>query len=258
MQVVSGRIDRPLRALRSPAARRSGGEHRRITSPGSTPAGWTPRSIRMLRAAIAHFWFITLHPFDDGNGRLTRALTDLALAQGDAAEHPLLRHVGCHPRRTAQPTTPNSTSRAEDAGHRRCARSHPLAFAWFQMRTLLAAIHAASAQIDLRNSLPRAASERPEPRAAWACPPSRRQSTQPPARRTTSPVAAVSSQGIERRCQYQAVAKVSKAYRHPPPRRPRRARLPPSNSPAASRSTRYRILWSQPTGATPNTNTETP
>src|SRR5690606_17661196 len=37
-----------------------------------------------LRAAITHFWFITLHPFDDGNGRIARALTDLALAQADA------------------------------------------------------------------------------------------------------------------------------------------------------------------------------
>lgn len=36
-----------------------------------------------IRAGVAHFWFITLHPFDDGNGRLTRAITDLALAQGD-------------------------------------------------------------------------------------------------------------------------------------------------------------------------------
>ncbi len=37
----------------------------------------------LLRAAITHFWFVTLHPFDDGNGRLTRALTDMALAQTD-------------------------------------------------------------------------------------------------------------------------------------------------------------------------------
>lgn len=37
----------------------------------------------LLRAGISHFWFVTLHPFDDGNGRLTRALTDLALAQAD-------------------------------------------------------------------------------------------------------------------------------------------------------------------------------
>lgn len=37
----------------------------------------------LLRAAITHFWFVTLHPFDDGNGRIIRALTDLALAQGE-------------------------------------------------------------------------------------------------------------------------------------------------------------------------------
>ena len=38
----------------------------------------------LLRAGVAHFWFVTLHPFDDGNGRLTRTITDLALAQGEA------------------------------------------------------------------------------------------------------------------------------------------------------------------------------
>lgn len=37
----------------------------------------------LLRAAICHIWFVTLHPFDDGNGRITRALTDLALSQAD-------------------------------------------------------------------------------------------------------------------------------------------------------------------------------
>lgn len=37
----------------------------------------------LLRAAICHLWFVTLHPLDDGNGRITRALTDLALAQGE-------------------------------------------------------------------------------------------------------------------------------------------------------------------------------
>ncbi|MFQ1868022.1 Fic family protein [Aeromonas veronii] len=37
----------------------------------------------LLRAAICHLWFVTLHPFDDGNGRITRALTDLALSQAD-------------------------------------------------------------------------------------------------------------------------------------------------------------------------------
>lgn len=37
----------------------------------------------IIRAAVAHFWFITIHPFGDGNGRLARALTDMALAQDD-------------------------------------------------------------------------------------------------------------------------------------------------------------------------------
>ncbi len=37
----------------------------------------------ILRAAIAHFWFVTIHPFEDGNGRIARALTDMALSQDD-------------------------------------------------------------------------------------------------------------------------------------------------------------------------------
>lgn len=35
----------------------------------------------LIRAAIAHIWFITIHPFEDGNGRIARCLTDMALAQ---------------------------------------------------------------------------------------------------------------------------------------------------------------------------------
>ncbi|MDM8539261.1 Fic family protein, partial [Desulfobacterales bacterium HSG17] len=37
----------------------------------------------LLRAAIAHFHFISIHPFEDGNGRIARALTDMALAQDE-------------------------------------------------------------------------------------------------------------------------------------------------------------------------------
>ena len=37
----------------------------------------------LLRAAIAQFWFVTIHPFEDGNGRIARALTDMALSQDD-------------------------------------------------------------------------------------------------------------------------------------------------------------------------------
>jgi len=47
---------------------------------------WFNNNLEMdlvLKAAIAHVWFITIHPFDDGNGRITRALTDMLLAQSD-------------------------------------------------------------------------------------------------------------------------------------------------------------------------------
>jgi Fic family protein len=82
MQVVSGRIDRPTVHFEAPPHE---GLEARIAdfvtwfNASRTNAALDP----LLRAALAHFWFITLHPFDDGNGRLTRALTDLALAQGE-------------------------------------------------------------------------------------------------------------------------------------------------------------------------------
>ncbi len=37
----------------------------------------------VIKAAIAHLWFVTIHPFEDGNGRITRALSDMILAQAD-------------------------------------------------------------------------------------------------------------------------------------------------------------------------------
>lgn len=41
----------------------------------------------VLKAAIAHLWFVTLHPFDDGNGRIARAITDMQLARADKSPH---------------------------------------------------------------------------------------------------------------------------------------------------------------------------
>ena len=41
----------------------------------------------VLKAAIAHFWFVTIHPFDDGNGRISRTITDLFLARADEMPH---------------------------------------------------------------------------------------------------------------------------------------------------------------------------
>jgi Fic family protein len=83
MQVVSGRLDRPTVHFEAPPRQ---GLERQLDvflewfETSRNEVGLDP----LLRAGIAHFWFVTLHPFDDGNGRLTRTITDLALAQGEA------------------------------------------------------------------------------------------------------------------------------------------------------------------------------
>jgi Fic family protein len=38
---------------------------------------------KIIHAALAHLWFVTIHPFDDGNGRIARAITDMALARAE-------------------------------------------------------------------------------------------------------------------------------------------------------------------------------
>ena len=83
MQVVSGRLDRQKVHFEAPP--RDGLESQLQHfcdwfNQGADCQDTDP----LLRAATAHLWFVTLHPFDDGNGRLTRAITDMALAQSDS------------------------------------------------------------------------------------------------------------------------------------------------------------------------------
>ena len=40
----------------------------------------------VIKSALAHFWFITIHPFDDGNGRIARAIADMTLAQSEQSQ----------------------------------------------------------------------------------------------------------------------------------------------------------------------------
>jgi Fic family protein len=83
MQVVSGRLDRPTVHFEAPP--RLGLEQQLNTFLTWFEDSRSQEQLDpLLRAGIAHFWFVTLHPFDDGNGRLTRTITDLALAQGEA------------------------------------------------------------------------------------------------------------------------------------------------------------------------------
>ncbi|WP_095159515.1 Fic family protein [Pseudomonas sp. Irchel 3E13] len=80
MQVVSGRLDRPTVHFEAPPREGLETQLERFLDWFN---GDSHALHPLLRAGVAHFWFVTLHPFDDGNGRLTRAITDLALAQGE-------------------------------------------------------------------------------------------------------------------------------------------------------------------------------
>lgn len=79
MQVVSGPIGRERVHFEAPAAERLNGEMTRFLHRFESDAPLDP----VLKAGVAHFWFVTVHPFDDGNGRIGRAIADMALARAD-------------------------------------------------------------------------------------------------------------------------------------------------------------------------------
>lgn len=81
MQVVSGRLGRQPVHFEAPPAARLDEEMTRFI------AWFNNRQEEdgLLRAAIAHLWFVTLHPFEDGNGRVARAISDMALAQSEGS-----------------------------------------------------------------------------------------------------------------------------------------------------------------------------
>lgn len=82
MQVVSGRIDKPTVHFEAPGREILDGELEQFIQWFNDSKNDTSLD-PLLRAAITHLWFVTLHPLDDGNGRITRLLTDLALAQAE-------------------------------------------------------------------------------------------------------------------------------------------------------------------------------
>lgn len=81
MQVVSGAMGRERVHYEAPPAARLDGEMAAFLE-------WANRTDDMdpvLRAAAAHLWFVTIHPFDDGNGRIARAIADWALARSEGS-----------------------------------------------------------------------------------------------------------------------------------------------------------------------------
>jgi Fic family protein len=79
MQVVSGPIGKERVHFEAPPAERLDWEMAAFIGWFGDSPGLDP----VIRAGVAHFWFVTIHPFEDGNGRIGRAIADMALAQAD-------------------------------------------------------------------------------------------------------------------------------------------------------------------------------
>ena len=79
MQVVSGPIGREQVHYEAPDAKRLKKETARFLKWCNTPPTVDP----VIQSALAHFWFVTIHPFEDGNGRIARAIADLMLARSE-------------------------------------------------------------------------------------------------------------------------------------------------------------------------------
>ena len=83
MQVISGPIGKERVHFEAPSAERIDEEMDAFLGWFNEPSD----TDGVLRAALAHLWFVTIHPFDDGNGRIARAITDMALARSEDSSH---------------------------------------------------------------------------------------------------------------------------------------------------------------------------
>ena len=96
-KIVTGdwrRGDKPMRVVSGPI----GKETVHYEAPPASDVGLMTREFLawfrtsqkemdwLLRAGIAHFWFVSIHPFEDGNGRIARTIADMALAQDENSE----------------------------------------------------------------------------------------------------------------------------------------------------------------------------
>lgn len=82
MQVVSGPYGREKVHYAAPPASRVPAEMKVFFAWFNAPLTTDP----VIKAALAHLWFVTIHPFEDGNGRIARAIADLALARSEGSQ----------------------------------------------------------------------------------------------------------------------------------------------------------------------------
>ena len=79
MQVVSGPVGHERVHYEAPEASKLDDEMTKFLSWFETDMKFDP----VLKAGVAQLWFVTIHPFEDGNGRIARAIADMALARAD-------------------------------------------------------------------------------------------------------------------------------------------------------------------------------
>lgn len=81
MQVVSGAMGKERVHFEAPSSEKVPAEMQAFIQWFTNETGLDP----VLKAAVAHLWFVTIHPFDDGNGRIARAIADLQLTRSDGS-----------------------------------------------------------------------------------------------------------------------------------------------------------------------------
>jgi Fic family protein len=94
MQVVSGPMDREKVHFQAPPAREVENKMSQFLKWFNSSSDTDP----VLKAGVAHFWFVTIHPFEDGNGRIARVLADMLLAQAERSDR---RFYSCRHRSEA-------------------------------------------------------------------------------------------------------------------------------------------------------------
>lgn len=82
MQVVSGPMGRKRVHFQAPNAKLLDYEMKKFLDWFNRPSDIDP----VIKAAVAHLWFVTIHPFDDGNGRIARAISEKALSRADESK----------------------------------------------------------------------------------------------------------------------------------------------------------------------------
>ena len=82
MQVVSNPMGKERVHFQAPDVDRLQSEMERFLEWFNEASGMDP----VFKAAVAHLWFVTIHPFDDGNGRIARAIADMALSRADGSK----------------------------------------------------------------------------------------------------------------------------------------------------------------------------